>query len=240
MYQLYQHQPNLINTMKAAIYHFTNSSNKRPSINQKQLNNLNDYAMSLGCDDVEIFCDKSHLICERSEFNKMLSSIKQFDLLITKDFFHINKNTSMCMNIVKQLKDIGIHIYTLENGKFTWIEAPFDQPLKIATYCCRFGTINEMKQIIAVNNDVLKMYATKKTEWTVIDQYFDESQYQNDGEQPELKKLIQNKDRYDLLLVHNFNDIHWRTANFCKVRKQLHLDIYSLQEGFLKYNKEII
>lgn len=53
-------------------------------------------------------------------------------------------------------------------------------------------------------------------------------------------KLIKNKDNYDLLLVHNLNDVHWRTANFCKVREQLHLDIYSLQEGFLKYNKEMI
>ena len=61
-----------------------------------------------------------------------------------------------------------------------------------------------------------------------------------DGEQIQLMELIKNKDNYDLLLVHNLNDVHWRTANFCKVREQLHLDIYSLQEGFLKYNKEMI
>ena len=60
---------------------------------------------------------------------------------------------------------------------------------------------------------------------------------QKDGEQIHLQELIQNKDKYDLLLVHNLNDVHWRTSNFCKVREQLHLDIYSLQEGFLKYRR---
>ena len=77
-----------------------------------------------------------------------------------------------------------------------------------------------------------------KTNWTVVDQYFDESERQKDGEQTELMRFLQNKDKYDLLLVHNLNDIHWRTANFCKIREQHQLDIYSLQEGFLKYIKE--
>lgn len=141
---------------------------------------------------------------------------------------------------MKELRDKGIQVHSIENGYFSWEEAPFDKPLQVATYCCRFGTPNEMKQIIPVNNDILKLFSNKKTNWTVVDQYFDESERQNDGEQKQLMELIKNKDKYDLLLVHNLNDVHWRTADFCKVREQLSLDIYSLQEGFLKYNKEMI
>ena len=99
-------------------------------------------------------------------------------------------------------------------------------------------TQNEMKEVIAVKNDIFTLFTNKKTEWTVVDQYFDESLHQKDGEQKQLMELIQNRDKYDLLLVHNLNDVHWRTANFCKIREQLHLDIYSLQEGFLKYRKD--
>ena len=47
------------------------------------------------------------------------------------------------------------------------------------------------------------------------------------------------RDKYDILLVHNLNDIHWRTANFFRIREQLHMDIYSLQEGLLKYRMRI-
>lgn len=224
----------------AAIYHFTDGSEKRPIVNQKQLNMLEQFAISQGFSVGEIYCDKSLLKCEQSEFDRFMADIDRYDVLITKDFYHISKNTMKCMSVMKELREKGIQIHSIENGSFSWEEAPFDKPLRVATYCCRFGTPNEMKQIIPVHNDILKLFADKKTQWTVIDQYFDESERQNDGEQIQLMELIKNKDNYDLLLVHNLNDIHWRTANFCKVREQLHLDIYSLQEGFLKFNKEMI
>ena len=220
----------------AAIYHFTDGSEKRPIVNEKQLNILEQFALSQGFSLGEIYCDKSLLKCEQSEFDRFLSDIDKYDVLITKDFYHISKNTMKCMSVMKELRNKGVQIYSIENGNFSWEEAPFDKPLKVATYCCRFGTSNEMKQIIPVQNDILNLFANKKTKWTVIDQYFDESEHQNDGEQIQLMELIKNKNKYDLILVHNLNDIHWRTANFCKVREQLHLDIYSLQEGFLKYN----
>ena len=224
----------------AAIYHFTDGSEKRPIVNQKQLNMLEQFAISQGFSVGEIYCDKSLLKCEQSEFDRFMADIDKYDVLVTKDFYHISKNTMKCMSVMKNLRDKGIQIHSIENGSCSWEEAPFNKPLRVATYCCRFGTPNEMKQIIPVHNDILKLFADKKTQWTVIDQYFDESERQNDGDQIQLMELIKNKDNYDLLLVHNLNDVHWRTANFCKVREQLHLDIYSLQEGFLKYNKEMI
>ena len=98
---------------------------------------------------------------------------------------------------------------------------------------------NEMREVIPVKNDILTLYSNKKTKWSVVDQYFDESLHQNDGEQKQLMELIKNRDKYNLLLVHNMNDIHWRTANFCKVREQLQIDIYSLQEGFLAYRRSL-
>ena len=222
--------------MKAAIYHFTDGSEKRPIVNQKQLNILEQFAISQGFSVGEIYCDKSLLKCEQSEFDRFMSDIDRYDVLVTKDFYHISKNTMKCMSVMKELREKGIQIHSIENGSFYWENAPFDKPLRVATYCCRFGTPNEMKQIIPVNNDILKLFTDKKTQWTVIDQYFDESERQLDGEQIQLMELIKNKDKYDLLLVHNLNDIHWRTANFCKIREQLHLDIYSLQEGYLKFN----
>ena len=141
------------------------------------------------------------------------------------------------MNIMQELRRKNVPIYTQENGYFSLEEAPFDKHLKVATYCCRFGTENELREIIPVHNDILTLYAKMKTNWTIVDQYFDESEHQKDGEQTELMRLLQNKDKYDLILVHNLNDIHWRTANFCKIREQHQLDIHSLKEGFLQYKE---
>lgn len=221
--------------LKAAIYHFTEGKEKRPKIYLDQLNLLEEYAITLGYTVSDIFFDKSSLRCERPEFTRFLSSCDQYDALITKDFYHISKNSLKCISIINELRVKGVTIYTTENGHFAWDEAPFNKQLRVATYNCRFGNSDEMKQIITIQNDVLSLFSNKKTNWTIVDQYFDESKYQKDGEQVQLKKLIDNRNLYDLILVHNLNDIHWRTANLCKIREQIQLDIYSLQEGFLKY-----
>jgi DNA invertase Pin-like site-specific DNA recombinase len=222
-----------------AIYHFTDQSNKRPKIYKDQIKKLENYAVSVDLEVSDIYCDKSLKRCEHTEFERFLANSAQYDALVTKDFYHISKNTGKCINILQQLRDKGIQTYTVENGIFTWEDAPLDEPLRVATYTCHFGPPNEMKEVVPVKNDTLKLFTTKKTNWTVVDQYYDESPCQSDGEQIQMMELIANSDKYDLLLVHNLNDVHWRTANFCKIREQLQLDIYSLQEGFLKYRKEL-
>lgn len=225
---------------RAAIYHFTDESGKRPKIYRDQLDALKNYASSMGFNAADIYCDMSPKRCERIEFNKFLENCDQYNALITKDYYHISKNTLTAISIMQKLRDKGVKIYTIENGNFSWENAPLDKAFKIATYCCRFGPKSELHEIISVQNDILTLFARKKTAWTVVDQYFDESLHQNNGEQPELIKLLENRDKYDLLLVHNLGDVHWRTANFFKIRERLQLDIYSLQDGFLQYRKESI
>ncbi len=224
--------------LKSAIYHFTNESKQRPKIYRDQLKALEEYALSMGFEVVDVYCDLSLKKSERTEYDRFIKCCDKYDVLITKDFYHIAKNTGRFMTDLLMLRDKGLKIYSIENGCFIWDEAPFNKPLHVATYTCHFGTQNELKEVIAVKNDIFKLFINKKTEWTVIDQYYDESLHQNDGEQKQLMELIQNCNKYDLLVVHNLNDVHWRTANFCKIREQLRLDIYSLQEGFLKYRKD--
>ena len=222
---------------KAAIYHFTNKSNQRPKIYKEQLKTLCKYAESVGFKVVDVFCDKSLRMYERTEFERLLSSSEQYDALITKDFYHIAKNTGKCMEIMKELLEKGLTVCSFENGVFTLEIAPFEKFLRAVTYTSHFGSENEMREVIPVRNDIFNLFISKKTNWTVIDQYYDKSIRQRDCEQVQMKELISNRDKYDVLLVHNMNDIHWRTANFCKIREQLQLDIYSLQEGFLKYRR---
>ncbi len=224
---------------KAAIYHFTNKSMQRPKIYRDQLLSLEEFAVSIGYEVADIYCDMSLKRNERTEFDRFLSSCSQYDALITKDYYHIAENTGKCMSIMKDLRNKGLKIFTPVNGVFIWEDTPFKDPLRVVTYTCHFGTEHEMKEIIPVKNDILRLYVEKETSWTLIDQYFDKSARQIDGEQVQLMKLIDNKDKYDLLLVHNFNDIHWRTSNFCKIRETLGKDIYSLQEGYLKYRKSL-
>lgn len=223
---------------KAAIYHFTRGSEKRSIINHKELNKLKDFTQSQGFIVEEVFCDRSLNVNKRYELNRFLSCRYKFNILITKDFYHINHHTMNCINILKELRNDGIEIKTIENGPFNLEDAPFDKNLKVATYCCHLRNKNTFKNILAVQNDILKLFIKRKTNWILSGQYSDESQTLNNDDQPHLYELLKNANKYDLILVHNLNDIHWRTSKFFKIREQYKLDIYSLQDGFLKHNEE--
>lgn len=226
-------------TGKAAIYHFTDKSAHRPKIYRDQLNALKAYADSVGFDVVDVFCDMSLKRFERTEFDRFLSCSEQYDALITKDFYHISKNTGKCMGILQELRKKGLQVYSVENGIYISEDPPLDEALRAASYTCIHGIPDEIREILPVKNDILKLFATKKTNWILTDQYTDQSPHQRDRELVQLKMLLDNRDKYDILLVHNLNDIHWRTANFFRIREQLHMDIYSLQEGLLKYRMRI-
>lgn len=224
---------------RAAIYHFTDESSKRPKIYRDQLKSLEDFAVSVGFEETDIYCDMSLKRHERVEFDRFLSCCERYDALITKDYYHISKNTGKCMSIMKELRNKGLKIFTHLNGCFLWEDSPLEEPRHVVTYTSHYGSINEMKEVIPVKNDIFRLFIDKETSWILTDQYFDRTLRQRDGEQIQLMKMLANKDKYDLLLVHNLNDLHWRTSNFCKIREILGIDIYSLQEGFLKYRKSL-
>ena len=220
---------------KAAIYHFTDKSKHRPKIYRDQLHSLKEFAVSVGYEVADVYCDTSLKRYERTEFDRFLSCCNQYDALITKDFYHISKNTGKCICIMQELNKKGLKIFSVKNGIYISEEPPLDKTLRAASYTCIHGSPDERKEILPVKNDIIKLFAAKKTNWILIDQYTDQTPNQRDQEQLQLKILLDNKNKYDILLVHSLNDIHWRTANFCKTRDLLHMDIYSLQEGFLRY-----
>ncbi len=226
--------------MKAAIYHFTDSTDKRPQIYIDQLERLKTFAVSHGYPDVDTYCDNSLRKCDCQAFEELLTKIDNYDALIVKDCYHINKCTMTAIDTIKQLIDKGVQVITLDDGAICFDEGPFDTPLRVATYCCRFGSGNGMHDLISVQNDILSLFAKKKTRWTVVDQFYDDNdnENKNNSGKKRIMDIVANRDKYDLLLVHNLNAIHWRTANFFKLRDLLQMDIYSLQEGYLKYPKE--
>ncbi|MDD5847634.1 MAG: recombinase family protein [Lachnospiraceae bacterium] len=222
---------------RAAIYHFTNGSEKRPAVNKKELDRLADFARQKGYTDIEIFCDTSLRKEDQHEFRRLMDESVRFSTIIAKDFYHLSKNTMRCFEILKWFSDRGIEVLTMQDGDFRFTEPPLTDDLTIATYTCRFEA-RKTEEVINLQNDIFRDFAEKKTSWTVEKQYADISKNQRDEDQLQLQELIQDSSRYDLLLVRNLNDVHWRTANFCKVRNALKLDIYSIKEGFLPFRKE--
>ena len=224
--------------MDAAIYHFTDKSNNRPSVYQKQVEILKRFAKENGWDATGVYVDFSLLKRDRKEFEHLMSEAEKYKILVVKDFYHLSKNTTRCMDILKELRDKGIEVHSIENGFFQYEDIPLDKPLRVATYQSHYGYRKGGSIKADVQEEIFSSFIKKKTKWIYSGKYVDEMRIQNDSEQKELMQLIQDHDQYDIILVRGLNDIHWRTSKFCSRREELKLDIYSLQDGFLRYGKE--
>lgn len=220
---------------RAAIYHFTDGGNIRPIVYQKEIERLKQFATDIGYPDTDVYLDKSLKKKEQLQLQELLQDVSNYQALIMKDFYHLRKNTGGFMNDLISLSNKGVNVHTIEDGNFQLEKAPFEQPLKVAIYYCGLEIIGRS---IELQFEIMNYFVQTCTNWKLVDEYADTSGNRIDGNQKQLQKLIKNHDKYNIILVQSFNDIHWRTAKFCKVRHQIQKDIYSMHEDmYLKYGQ---
>lgn len=219
---------------KVCIYHFSNAR-QRLIVNQKQMDFIQEFASSMG--DVEkIYLDFTLKQSEQIQRQQMIEEISAYDILVMKDFYHLARNTGACFGLLQKFSLQGVKTITMEDGSFSFQDAPFDRKLKICVYHSKYK--EDVDRTIETQRKIFKTFVSHKTNWEIIDIFIDEANSQSDKVQTEIFKVIENKEKYDLLLIKDFNSLHWRTAKFCHRRNELQLPIYSLKEGYLLYEKE--
>lgn len=225
-------------TKKVCIYHFTNAENlRRPIVNEKQMAILNEFASQYG-NIKQVYLDGTLKQCNQDKKKQMIKEIANYDILIMKDFYHLSKNTGVCIELLQEFALQGVKTITMEDGSFSFQfqDAPFDKKFKVCVYHSKYKEDGD--RTIETQINIFKTFVSHKTNWEIIDIFIDEANSQSDKVQTEIFKVIENKKKYDLLLIKDFNAFHWRTAKFCHRRNELGLPIYSLKEGYLPYEKE--
>lgn len=212
---------------KAAIYHFTNGSESRPIIYKKELSRIKKFADHHGFSEPDIYLDKTLRKRDQDELKQLLNNIDTYDALIMKDYYHLRKNTGACFSELVRLANKNIKVFTMEDGSFKLSEPPFNDKKKVAIYYCGLEIVERSYEI---QSEIMDLFISSKTSWTITDRYADVKGDRTDNNQPELTKLIKNINKYDVILVRSFVDLHWRTAKFCKIRHMLKKSIYSMQE----------
>ena len=221
---------------KVCIYHFTNAENlRRPIVNEKQMAILNEFASQYG-DIKQVYLDGTLKQCNQDKKKQMIKEIANYDILIMKDFYHLSRNTGVCIELLQEFSLQGVKTITMEDGSFSFQDAPFDRKLKICVYHSKYK--EDVDRTIETQINIFKTFVSHKTNWEIVNIFIDEANSQSDSVQTEIFKVIKNKEKYDLLLIKDFNSLHWRTAKFCHRRNELGLPIYSLKEGYLPYEKE--
>lgn len=217
----------------AAVYYFTDGSEKRPVYCEKELDKLKAFAHELGYQDVTVYCDKSLKDSEHTELRRFLAEADRYDALVVKAYRFVAKSTGHCLEELRKLLEKGLKVYSMADGQFLRSDPPLGEPLKVVTYISKDKS-GKVEDLIDVQNGIFRNYARRKTNWTIADQYSDiAAAFLNNQDQVQLEEMIKHRDEYDLLLVRSFNDLHWRALDFGKVRQRLGLPIYSLEEGYL-------
>jgi hypothetical protein len=220
---------------KVAIYHFTDAEDlRRPRVNEKQMERLNEFACQYGLVE-HVYLDKTKKVANQEERKNLMNDIQNYDVLCLKDFYHLSKNTGTCISLMQCFVNKGIEIHSIENGSFDFgfKDVPFNKELKVCIYHSKFKESPD--RTIKTQMGIFQLFIKSKTKWKIEDIFIDNIDSQNDGDQVEVLKVIANKDKYDLVMVKDFNCLHWRTAKFCKRRNELALPLYSLKEGYLPF-----
>ena len=218
---------------KAAIYHFTDGSNKRPIVYLKELERIKLFASNIGYSNADLYVDKSLRQCDHVKLEELMHNIDYYNALLLKDFYHLRLNTGAAMAELVKLSHRKIEIHTIEDGDFLFTTPPLDTALNVAIYYCGLEVIGHS---IELQYQIMDLFVKEKTKWKVIDRYADIAGNRVDGSQKKIQKLIENKHKYDLILVQSFGSLHWRTSKFCKLRHEIQRDIYSMHEDvYLKY-----
>lgn len=221
---------------RAAVYHFTNGSKIRPVVYKKELKRLEGFSHKVGFQEVDIFVDKTLRKGDQIQLRRLMENVHRYEALILKDFYHLRKNTGICMAELVRLSRAGIGIHTMEDGSFCFTEPPLREKLNVAVYYCGLEITEHSMEL---QYDIMDLFIKEKTNWNLVRRYADMEGNKVDGNQIELQELIRNKDQYDMVLVRSFVDVHWRTSKFCKIRHMLQKSIYSMHdEIYLPYETE--
>ena len=209
---------------KVCVYHFTNISKFRPIIYQKEAERLKNFASKFGIID-KTYVDKTMKESNQVAKMEMLKNV-DYDVLVTKDFYHLNKHTNRCVEILKELSEKGVKPVSYVDGEFVLTEGELEKPLTVCTYYNRQSETEDIS--IGTQLDIFHLFVDTKTNWRLKTCFVDDTKTQTG-----IKNLLRDIAEYDIVVVKQFSDLSDRTSKFFKIRKDLEVPIYSLKEGWL-------
>ncbi|WP_026495414.1 recombinase family protein [Butyrivibrio sp. WCD3002] len=221
---------------RAAIYHFTDGLRLK-SICDNEIARIKEYAASKGYDDVDVFCDVRTSREEHEVLDELIQKRNQYSAVFARDYFHYNKYILKVKEMLRMFDEDDIHVYTKDDLPLSFSSnAPFSENLNVISYCCHWTKHSDPNDL-KLKNDILRHFVKNETNWNLLTQISEEERKGHAGIQPGLSHLLEMKDSYHIILVDSISSIHWRTHNFCEKRGLLEKDIFSLREGFIKFER---
>lgn len=233
--------------IKIAVYHFTDGSMSRQKIVEKDIDCLYSKICAHNTWILQgLYLDRTLVKEKQIKRKEVMEKAYTYDILLTKDFYHIETKTVTFWRTVTRLMNKAVKIYTLADDclKHFYDPSCLRKGLKVAIYYrgSKLSDYNGGSKLPNYNEyrmEALKIFAELKTNWSIEKIYVDYMTKYSD-KQPELEQLILDADQYNLILVDSFGMIHNRTSEFFKIKRQLKVPVYSMKEGGIYYEESCI
>lgn len=215
------------------IYHCTNSPSKRYGVVMNDIDEMYEYAASLDGDVSGLYIDMEFK--ERVQLENAIRSVGDNDTLVVKNYLHLKRFTGASFAVFKDIEDNGGKIISQEEGRIKSVDKDMIQELRDSSINVAYydGQLHKYdKDNAELDLQKVKAYircCTNGWKLTNDDIYIDEYGF---SKQRRLEELIENQDRYGLIIVNSYPRLNKDISRFMKIVKRIHIPIYSMREEF--------
>lgn len=202
---------------KIAVYYSVKKGISRPIVPEKEIDYIYQEISRQKWREIPcLFLDFSLIKSEQNQREKLYHSCN-IGKIFTKNFAALEKKTGTLISEVKRLHKDTI-FYSLEEGELQMFsEVRCNQKSKVAVY----NQENEDWEL-----ERIRIFLKEKANLNHVSIYSDHK-----DQEINLKKLIEEKDKYSMIFVFSLLDIHYRTSMFFKRLNQLSKPVYGIKEG---------
>lgn len=220
---------------KAAIYHHQDdltSRDVRLYARQKDIDLLISFVKDQGYEDPDLYFDNTLTLKDRVQYPRLLESLDNYEVIVTKDFYHINRTTSSFIKDLATFSEHGVVLRSVFDGSACILKSV---PKTLKSKGLRAVSYTASDRQTAgddLQNEIFKAYVNKNTDWVLKEQFspffFDEKR-----ELWEYRLGAEAFKDFDILIVRSFSDISSKTEKFAKARRDMGIGILSLKEGYM-------
>ena len=219
----------------AAIYHFSNNLDRweyKPINCEKETDLIYESLAEKGLIVCGSYYDKQIRKSNHKAYRTFRENTSSYDVLAAWDYRHIEDKTIPFMREARSLIDLGLDIITVRDGsiKTDDLKAISKRRFKAAVYISPHYEPDYCS--LDLQKEAIELFIKLKTNWKIKGLYIDQTDEQKSGAQKELDKLIEEQDRFDIVVTRSMSKFNWRTGLFAAKRNRFSIPIYSIKEGF--------
>lgn len=207
------------NEEKAAVIYYSTVEKEVPTIMLKRLDNIYEEAAHQGWAVKSLFVDDG-LYC-RLLYGRLLNEIvdnKKYGAIFIYSLFCFNNSSLTLFNILNKITEQNIFLYSMKEGEIYMEkgERYFEKRLKVAVYDRTRSRAGQIEQLFL--KEKIEVFCRIKTNWEIQGWYVTEDE---DANRDVFNALVNDIDKYDLIIVNHFASIHPSTVQFFELKNLL-------------------